>query len=595
MGARHRSVTQSAPPRNSRNHRPGGRPHRRPGPQALRVLLVWSILLLAVLGLLGRLAQLQIFQGAALSAIAQQQRGQAAKMVMRLPIVDSDGALLAVDRLVYTLYAHPVLFRQPMGVVAQTLGAVINTPADTLVQQLKAQRTGIRLRDDLPEETANRLRQLHLEGLELLPSYQRFYPQQDLFSQIVGFVNLEGQAQTGLEARYQQRLRMIQPAAPQSSIASVVDSPERRQHPLQLTLNSQLQRVAQASLQEALAQSGARRGTAMVMDVNTGALRAFAVAPTFDPNQYFEADLAWLKNWAVTDVFEPGSTFKPINVAIALEAGAIAPTDTVYDAGRIIVDDWPIQNADYETSGRVGPLSLTEVLKYSSNVGMVRIMEQMPAADFYRWLQTLDLETPTGIDLPAESAVPLKARSHFVNSPADVATAAFGQGLVLTPIKLLQLQAAIANGGRLVTPHVINGFMDESGTPQWQPWRPAARQLFSETTTQAVLGMMEAVVESGTGKAAQIPGYRIAGKTGTAQKVTDSGQYGEGRVVSFAGLLPAEAPRFVVLAIIDDPIDPSATGGKTAAPLAKRIMESLVVLEGIPPSSPQALGGVVLP
>ena len=225
---------------------------------------------------------------------------------------------------------------------------------------------------------------------------------------------------------------------------------------------------------------------------------------------------------------------------------------------------------------------------------MVRLMDQLPAAEFYAWLEKLELNQPTGISLPAENTPLLKDRDQFVNSWVDAATAAFGQGLVLTPIKLLQLQAAIANGGQLVTPTVIEGLVDDLGNLTWQPDTPAPKPVFSPETSATVLDMMEAVVAEGTGKPAQIPGYRIAGKTGTAQKVTEAGVYGAGRITSFVGLLPVEAPRYAVLAVIDEPAGEDAYGSTVAAPLVKTVMESLVVLEGIPPSSPQALGGTVL-
>ncbi|MBE7382664.1 MAG: penicillin-binding protein 2 [Leptolyngbya sp. SIO1E4] len=563
-----------------------------------RIAIVWSLLFLAVIGLMVRLAQLQLFRGETLAAIAQQQQArETTPNISRSPIVDSQGTPLAVDRLVYTLYGHPALFRQPIGVVAQTLSPLLEIPPETLKQRLQRQKTGVRLFDEIPEETARRIQQLRLDGLELLPNQQRFYPQQESFSQVVGFVNLEGEAQTGLEAQYQDRLRLPTPSTPSVSgpALPVAHLPGTAPLQLQLTLDNHLQRVVQEALRQTIRQFGAKRGTVMVMDVNTGALHAFAVEPTFDPNRYFDADLSWLKNWAITDVFEPGSTFKPINIAIALETQAIGLEDVVYDEGQIKIDKWTIQNSDYESTGQRGTLTLTDVLKHSSNVGMVHIMERLSASEFYGWLEKLEVDQPTGIELPAENAAPLKARSQFVNSPADAATAAFGQGIVMTPLKLLQLEAAIANGGKLVTPHVLHGFVDEMDTVHWQPPRPAPRRVFSEETAQAVLSMMESVVEEGTGKSAQIPGYRIAGKTGTAQKVTDAGDYGDGLITSFIGLLPVEAPRFAVLAVIDEPLGPDTYGSTVSAPLVKTVMESLVVLEGIPPSSPQALGGVVVP
>jgi cell division protein FtsI (penicillin-binding protein 3) len=563
------------------------------------MVLIWGLFVLATLGLTVRLAHLQLLQGETLQAIARDQQARRLEPGMaRRPIVDSQGTPLAVDRLVYTLYGHPALFRQPIGVVAQTLSPILELPPAAIAEQLKAQETGIRISDNLPEEIARRIQQLRLDGLELVPSQQRFYPQQDLFSQIVGFINLDGEAQTGLEVQLEDRLRLPIPKVPQVTgpALPVVSLPsEKSNQQLQLTLDSRLQRVAQEALRQTIRKFGAKRGTVMVMDVHTGEMRAFAVEPTFDPNRYFDADLSWLKNWAITDFYEPGSTFKPVNIAIALEAGAITPEDTIYDEGRIQIGEWTIQNSDYEASGRSGALTITEVLKYSSNVGMVHIMDEMPAADFYRWLEKLELNQPTGISLPAENIPPLKDREQFVNSWVDTATAAFGQGIVTTPIKLLQLQAAIANGGKLVQPTIVKGLVDEQDKLQWQPTRSAPKSVFSQATADTVLKMMEAVVEDGTGETAQIPGYRIAGKTGTAQKVTEAGVYGTGRITSFVSLLPVEAPRFAVLAVIDEPAGDDAYGSTVAAPLVKTVMESLIVLEGIPPSAPQALGGVLSP
>ncbi len=597
---RHRRSPQRLGSR--RQSAPSAPPSRSPQQRARlarRIALVWGCLLLAVFGLAVRLGYLQLAQGDVLNEMARTQQARRLDLnVTRRPIVDTQGTPLAVDRMVYTLYGHPALFRQPIGVVAQTLAPVVDLPATALTEQLKSQSTGVRLVDDLSEDTARRIQQLRLDGLELIPVQQRFYPQQDLFSQIVGFINLEGEAQTGLEAEYRDRLRLPEPklptvVGPTLPVSSLPTESAPQQ--MQLTLDSRLQRVAQEGLRQTLRQFAAKRGTVMVMDVHTGALKALAVEPTFDPNRYFDADLAWLKNWAITDLYEPGSTFKPINIAIALEAGVIAPDDTIYDEGQIQIGEWTIQNSDYEASGRSGTLSITEVLKYSSNLGMVHIMDKMPAADFYSWLEKLELDQPTGIGLAAENAGPLKDRNQFVNSYVDTATASFGQGIVLTPMKLLQLQAAIANGGYLVTPTVVEGMFDGQGNPTWQPTPQTPKQVFSPETTTAVLKMMEAVVADGTGKPAQIPGYRIGGKTGTAQKIDGFGGYGAGRITSFVSLLPIEQPRFVVLAVIDEPAGDDAYGSTVAAPLVKTVMESLVVLEGVPPSAPQALNGVLSP
>lgn len=550
----------------------------------IRLILVWGILMLSMMGLLARLAYLQLDQGEALTQIARQQQSvQRFPRQTRHPIVDRQGNVLAVDRMVYTLYAHPLIFNQPRPAVAEALGPLLEVPPEELAQKFNQQDTGIRLAMDLPEETADRVRALRVDGLELTPRQQRFYPQQGLFAPIVGFVNLDGEPQAGLEMALADQLEIPQEKKPESD-SSRLPLPASQLN-LQLTLDSRLQRVAQQELQNTVAQHRAQRGTALVMDAHTGAILAFAVVPTYDPNRYFEADLTAFRNWAVSDLYEPGSTFKPINIAIALELGAIKADDMVADSGQIQIDKWTIRNADYASRGGRGPISITDVLKYSSNVGMVRIMNQIRSSTYFDWLQRIGLGKPTGIDLPAEVSGQLKDREQFVNSIVESATTSFGQGFSLTPVQLLQLEGMLANGGKLVTPHVVKGLVDNQGTVQWQPPRPQERTIFSPETAQQVVTMLEEVVEDGTGQTAKLPGYRIGGKTGTAQKATNAGVYGKGRITSFVGILPVNEPKYVVLAIIDEPKGDNAYGSTVAAPLVKTITESLVVIEGIPPTT----------
>lgn len=664
-----RSAASSSPKQRRPSRQRSRRGHRRQlkrwQPTPFRAFLVWSLLVFGIGALTARLANLQLQQGTSLTQMARQQQYlPKIQRQARRPVVDRQNNVLAADRMVYTLYAHPLLFQAAKADIARELAAILEKPSDELLTQFNQQETGIQVAVDIPEEMADHVRDLGLDGLELLPKQQRFYPQQELFAPLVGFVNLEGVPQTGIEAAFQEELLVPpeparapkqaaesaetpEPAeasetAPTSASAPndsptadsltadspTTDSPtvdsstagstsanspaadaiamtssteetaetaETSEQPahseaisplrLQLTLDSRLQRVAQQELQNTVQKHGAKRGTAMVMDAHTGEILAFAIVPTFDPNRYYEADVSAFKNWAVSDLYEPGSTFKPLNVAIALEVGALRPDDTIYDEGRLIFGPWTIQNADYSSAGGRGPLSITEVMKYSSNVGMVHIMERVRSATYFDWLQRLGLGRPTGIDVPSEVAGQLKDRDQFVNSAVESATTAFGQGFSLTPIQLLQLQGVLANGGKLVTPHLVKGLVDEQGNLQWQPDRPTPQTLFSEETTQAVLAMMEKVVEEGTGKVARTNGYRIAGKTGTAQKVLEGGGYGSGRITSFVGILPVEAPRYVVLAVIDEPQGDNAYGSTVAAPLVKKIIDSLVVIEGIPPAN----------
>lgn len=598
-----------------------------PAANRVRILLVWGLLVLSLVAIAGRLAWLQLAQGDSLSRLAQQQRlTSPVERQVRHSIVDRQGNVIAVDRVVYTLYAHPQLFDLSIPEMAATLSPLLESPESNLISQFSQQPTGIRLADGLPEATVDRLRTLRLNGLELHPQQQRFYPQQQLFAPIVGFVNFDGQPQAGLEIAYQDQLALTPaeavspaetettvdtygPPAPGSSTEAAVDGgaspggdrsvdqPDKNAESstasseldstasLRLTLDSRLQRTAQQELQAVVDRHNAKRGTVMVMEAQTGEMLALASVPTYDPNQYFKTDPEALKTWAVSDLYEPGSTFKPINIAIALEAGLISPDEVVNDSGQMQFGEWKIRNHDYATAGGRGPISITDVLKYSSNVGMVRIMQKMPAADYFTWLQRLSLDRPTGIDLPAEATAQMKDREQFVRSRVESATTAFGQGFSLSPIKMVQLLGTLANGGKLVTPHVVSGMVTEAGNEVWAPDRPQPKTVFSPETTQQVLTMMEAVVSEGTGDAARLSGYRIGGKTGTAQKATVSGGYGRGRVTSFVGILPIESPQYVVLAVIDEPQGDDAYGSTVAAPLVKKVIEALVVLEGVPPSA----------
>lgn len=320
------------------------------------------------------------------------------------------------------------------------------------------------------------------------------------------------------------------------------------------------------------------------MDAADGSLLALVSQPSYNPNQYSKADISLFKNWTVADLYEPGSTFKPLNVAIALENGVIRPDDTFNDPGSIQVADRIIKNAQNKSYGRI---NIAQILQHSSNIGMVQIIQRLQPNIYYNWLERLGLGQSVDTDLPFEVGSRLKSQEEFISSPIEPATTSFGQGFSLTPLQLVQMHGALANGGKLVTPHVVKGLVDSKGQMHYLPNRPMPRQIFSPATTQRVVEMMETVVSEGTGKVAQIPGYRIAGKTGTAQKASASGGYQVGaRITSFVGILPVEAPRYVVLALVDEPKGENAYGSTVAAPIVKAVMEALIPIEQIPPSSP---------
>jgi cell division protein FtsI (penicillin-binding protein 3) len=564
-----------------------------------RLILVWLLLLggCTLLGL--NLLRLQVFDNARLVRMAKQQQSDFLRpFVPRRSITDRKGNVLAIDRPAYQLYAHPRLFKQSKAAVAAALSPIIGTPEAELLRQFNSAETGIKLNQDLNEDVAKRVKALYVDdlpvdGLDLTEWQQRLYPQQNLLSNIIGYVDESQTAQAGLEYSFRHILEQSPKGVRLNRTGEGVVLPDgvpngfvnQDDLRLQLTIDSRLQRAITPIVERQVSNLGAKRGLVLVMDANDGALLSMVSSPSFDPNRYYDVkDLSVFKNWALTDLYEPGSTFKPIVVAMALEAGAIQLGDYFYDSGYLEFDGWPIYNSD---RGARGSIDLTQIIKYSSNIGMVRIGQAMKPDTYYSWLERIGLGQKTGIDLPFEAEGQMHSRKTFVTSPLDRATASFGQGFSMTPLQLLKMNGMLASGGKMVTPHIVKGLYDSNGKAYWEPQRAMPKQIFTPKNTRAVLRMMEEVVANGTGERAQVTGYRVAGKTGTAQKAGDGGYIEGAYITSFVGIFPVDAPRYVVLAVLDEP-QGQAYGGTTAAPMVKEVIEIVAGVEKVPPSKPDS-------
>jgi len=564
---------------------------------AKRLWMVYGLLAAGLGGLSLRLAWVQVIQGNELLEKARSIQTQTVTPLgRRRTIVDRQGRLVALDEERFTLWAHPRYFsfpgddigrlRSPLD-VARKLSTVLGKPMADLVKAMEGRKSGVKLVNDLDPETAQRVRELGISGIDLEAYPQRVYPQGGLFANVVGFLNLERVPQAGLEQSRDRDLRRHESERnlrrgadgtplPDGLKAGVLYGDDLR---LQLTLDARLQQVAQMALTNQVKQWKAKRGVALVMDVRNGELVALASTPTYDPNRFWSFKPGLFREWSVQDLYEPGSTFKPINLAIALQENAIDPSGKVNDSGQLTIGGWPIFNHDRKGNGVI---DFPTVLQVSSNVGMVQAMRRVKPARFWHWLHTLGIDTTPDTDLPGAVAGQLKSLETFKTQPIEPATAAFGQGFNLTPLKLIQLHAMLANGGRLVSPHITRGL--RSGD-DLAPAPPASGiQLIKPEIAQTVLNWMETVVEKGSGKGVQIPGHRIGGKTGTAQKA-ENGVYVSGaRITSFIAHLPINDPRFVVLVVVDEPQGGNAYGSTVAVPVAKQIIEALLVIEKIPPS-----------
>lgn len=594
-----------------------------------RLIFIWVIFLLGLIGLAARVFFLQIVDYDHLKAIAQSQHQVTLRpYIPRRTIVDRNGDILALDRITYTLYVHPIGFGLPQDLletlpeaiapddlpkaVAHYLAPILgDTSPNDLEATFRRQRSGILLRPSLDLAQVNDIRRLRIDGLELVERYGRFYPQGSTAAEITGYVQQdEHLGQAGIELSQESLIQRepislnlrrnargaILPGDLQAEAMKYDD------WQLQLSLDTPLQEAARQALQKQMQAYKAKRGIVIVMDAQSGELLSLVTEPNYDPNNYGQVkDFSVFKNWAVADLYEPGSTFKPINVALALDAGVITPNTTFNDPGSIQVGPHRMKN--YNGAGN-GVIDVAGILRVSSNVGMIRMMQQLPRNDYYDRLQSLKLTELTGIDLPGEVAGTLKSREKFTASPVEAAVNSFGQGLTVTPIKLVQLHGAIANGGTLVRPHLVKGLFNSQGeaqtvTPKADvPRNPqqlasdsieadkAGDRIFSPEVAQTVLEMMETVVADGSGEKAKIAGYRIGGKTGTAQKALN-GRYIPGAyITSFVSIFPVDNPRYVVFAAADEPTAPNSFGGTVAAPVVHDVLQALISREKIPPTGP---------
>jgi cell division protein FtsI (penicillin-binding protein 3) len=566
-----------------------------------RMIAVYLLLCAALTGLAGRLAWLQIVEGSRLEARARAIQTQTIKPIgTRRTIVDRNGRLVAIDEQRFRLWAHPRYFNvpgdeprsvRPVADVMAKLAPVLGRSSEELVSLVGQKRSGVKLAAALDPETAQRVRELGISGLDLEAYPQRIYPQGSLFANVVGFLNLERVPQAGLEQSRDQDLRRQESTIsmrkgadgtplPDGLVPGSLYDDDLR---LQLTLDARLQQVAQQALSRQVKQWNAKRGAAMVIDARTGEMLSLVSAPGYDPNRYWSYKPGLFREWSVQDLYEPGSTFKPINLAIALQEKAIQANGKVNDTGNLTIGGWPIFNNDRSAYGLI---DFPTVLQVSSNVGMVQAMANVKPQRFWHWLHRIGIDETPDTDLPGAVAGQLKSETEFKQAPIEPAVASFGQGFSLTPLKLLQLHAMLANGGRLVSPHITRGL--RSGEALASTDRPTGLQLLDPNVTRTVVNWMESVVDSGTGKGIRIPGYRIGGKTGTAQKAHNGVYIPGARICSFVAILPVEDPRYVVVVVVDEPQGGNAYGSTVALPVARQIVEALLVIEKIPPSRPIA-------
>ncbi len=504
-------------------------------------------------------------------------------------IYDSTGAALALSIEMDSCFAEPVFIEDPQG-AAERLAPLLGFPRGQLAKKLSGKRGFVWLRRQITPDMTRKIRDLKISGIGFVKESRRFYPNAEVAAHVIGFTGLDPQGLEGLELRYNSQILgntgylVTERDALGRDIALMdkVVKKSSKGHNIILTLDKNIQYIAEKELAKAVTESRAAGGVALVMEPDTGRVLAMASYPTFNPNSFRGYSHDNLRNRAVADTFEPGSTMKVFLIASALATKIVGPNDV-----------FNCENGNYAIGGRIihdthkyGNLRVSEILKFSSNIGSAKIGARLGAGRLLAGLKNFGFGEKTGIDLPGEVSGLLRDRSRWY--PIDLATISFGQGLSISALQLATAISSIANGGLLMKPYLVEKITNDSGTVV-QGFSPQIRRrVVSSRTAKTMTRMMENVTaEGGTGLNAVVDGYRVAGKTGTAQKVDPMTKCYSAtkRTASFVGFVPADDPRLTILVIVDEP-KTSSYGGVVAAPAFREIAHQSLCYLKVPPTLP---------
>ena len=541
-----------------------------------RLLLVGGVLGLCSLALVARAFTLQVVN----SDFYRRQGDERILREIEIPtsrglITDRNGEPLAVSTPVESVWGNPQeLLKAPERI--PELAAALGVPTDELTRKLtqRADREFMYLKRRINPDQARAILAHNIPGVYSQREFRRFYPQGEALAHVLGFTNIDDRGQEGLELAFDEWLRgtpgskrVIRDS--RGRIVENVELIEAAQpgHELTLTIDRRIQYLTFRELRATLERTGASSGSAVVLDVATGEVLAMANLPTYNPNALGGQPSDARRNRAVTDVIEPDSTMKPLTVAAALEAGAVTPT-TVIDTSPGWMPNGRFRTNDFRN---YGVLDVTGIIRKSSNVGVSKIVHRLQDQTFYDFLRRMGYGRSTHSGFPGESAGVLTPPARWSGTTKQGMS--YGYGLSATPLQIATAYAALANGGRRITPTFVKGRHDE------------AEQVLDPRVARQVLRMMQTVTEpGGTATQAAILGYHVAGKTGTARKFNSSGGYSRRYISFFAGVVPVENPRFSMVVVIDDP-DPAKGyyGGYVSGPMFKTVMDGALRLMDVPP------------
>jgi cell division protein FtsI (penicillin-binding protein 3)/stage V sporulation protein D (sporulation-specific penicillin-binding protein) len=573
------------------------------------------LLCVAFIAVFARLAWLQLVRAEELQRMSQDQL--TADLTQKHPrglIVDREGEELAVSIMTGSLYVDPEGMnddptltkekapRDVRRLAAELLAPVLHKEQEKLYAIFTGGGRFVWLKRTMEPNEEEQVRKIikdnKLPGLHFLEESKRYYTKKRTAAQILGFIGTDDVGLSGIEYQLNDVLKgkdtkyslMVDAAGRQILDTLLNDDKQdvkkkKEQLPtVYLTLDSKMQYVLEDAMDDAIARTRAKGAAAIIMDPYTGEILGMASRPTFDPNSFYKYSPETWNNKAVSMIYEPGSVFKPIVGCMGLTEGIITPNTVFQDNGSIRIADRVIHNWDGEGMGAV-PFS--EIIKFSINTGMVQLGMMLGADRLIGYAKKFGFGSPTGIDLPGEENGILYDPKMMYEP--DVATMAIGQGVAVTPIQVLRAICAIANGGELLQPYIVKKIVAPDGTVLREGEKHVVRNVITPEVASQMRAMMEKVVSEGGGKPAAIKGYRIAGKTGTAEKLAEGGGYAAGQyIASFVGFVPADKPMYVMLVMLDTP-QGAFYGSQVSAPIFRDTLQQILVANGIQPASSEGL------
>lgn len=569
-----------------------------------------KFIFLGVLIVVGRLVWIQLVHGSDMAELSiSQTMGINIVSSPRGAIVDRDGEELAVSIMSKSLYADPVAMedhpesdaaksgRNVKRLAADLLAAPLGISAESLYSDFTIE--GARfvwikrtLSPEMAEKVQLIIKENNLPGLHFLEESKRYYTKGTMAAQVLGFVGTDDVGLSGIELAMDSIIKTRSKEMQETTDAvgdpigesSMEDMRPQNMPTVYLTIDSKIQFVLEDALDRAMKETKSRAAAAILMDPHTGAVLGMASRPTFDPNDFGEYPVSTWTNRAISIIYEPGSVFKPIVGCMGLSENIITPQTVFEDKGSIKIADRVIRNWDGEGRGQV---PFEDIIKYSINTGMVQLGMQLGANQMIDYSKKFGFGQPTGIELPGEESGILY-RPEDMYEP-DIATMAIGQGIAVTPLQMLRAICAIANGGELLEPYIIDKIVMPDGRVLRQGQKKVVRRVITEDVAGQMRMMMEKVVSEGGGKPAHIAGYQIAGKTGTAEKLAEQGGYAPGEyIASFVGFVPAANPQYAMLVMLDTP-QGAFYGSQVSAPVFKDTLQQILVAKGIQPSTHEGL------